>query len=182
MAAMRSVLIGYSWDGRSDKQWLFWLEKKLETMGFKVKLINLPKLSADMQSWLPDLEKTYGVPDRNVHIVEHDPGCLTILSYLEHLTKKSEPEPTLLVAGQSKYFFRTQPENAFARRKLMLSESQEISGHAHSTPAIIRESLTNDMDVKLVVIYGGIISEKIEEPKQQKLPPRKSFFRKLLGA
>jgi predicted alpha/beta hydrolase family esterase len=155
----KTVLIGYRWDGRDDERWLFWLTKKLEAIGFHVQMQELPELSSNIEHWLPELENTYQIPPENVHIVQHDPGCLTILSYLERLAKKEIAEPTILVAGKP-----MANKGQFSINAIDNSAQKRLGTKGHSP--------TQKLDVALVVIYGGLISDA----SQKTLPKKQSWL------
>lgn len=76
---------------------MFWLKKTLEQKGFHVTISELRTLPED-RDWVHDLQTIYGISDSRVYKVPHDPGCLTILSYLESLSKKNVEETVLLMA------------------------------------------------------------------------------------
>jgi predicted alpha/beta hydrolase family esterase len=132
----RTLLIKHNWHDRDESKWLFWLEKKLIQLGFSVTLSDLPEEALhDTETAVQEIEHTHGIESKNVHIIRHDPGCLTLLKYCEQLLYKNTMEPTLLVAGIPK------------------------QNHDRSTSIISynpAETLTlNTMDIKLMVLFGG---------------------------
>ncbi|MES2436408.1 MAG: alpha/beta hydrolase [Patescibacteria group bacterium] len=95
----KHVLISYRWErDRPEEKWLFWLKKKLEEKAFHVTMSELRDLPQG-RDWVQDIQTVYGINDSRVLKVPHDPGCLTILSYLESVAKRDTEETVLLVAS-----------------------------------------------------------------------------------
>ncbi len=149
----KKVLISYIWDDRSDEKWLFWLKKQLESKNFEVTFSELKKdvfKRTDQATWIASLQNIHGVKGENTHFVSHDPGCLTILNYLEYLDKHNKTDPTLLVAGfpkKSALVNNTLKRLAGSTSPVIMSGSQELELTA--------------LSVKLIVLYGGIIEEVV---------------------
>jgi predicted alpha/beta hydrolase family esterase len=174
------ILICEHWEGRSDKSWLFWLKKKLEQLGCTVRVMEFPeslKKTGNMKSWLPELTYTHHITEDNVHIVSSDPGCLTIFNYVKRIIRNPKSEPTVLIAGKpkTKINMRNFPKQI---------ERGEERGyiHHHALPAsnrpqkIIRDVVsheekeeTEDLDVRLIVMYGGNVPEKLPDAKKNLL-------------
>jgi predicted alpha/beta hydrolase family esterase len=153
----KKVLISYIWQDRSDEKWLFWLKKLLESKNFEVTFSELPKdvvKASNQSTWIANLQKIHNISGENTHFVAHDPGCLTILNYLEYLDKHNKADPTLLVAGFPKNpYTHSNPDLKrleTSKAPVMTSQSQELQ--------------LGELNVKLVVIYGGIIAD--QKPKE----------------
>jgi predicted alpha/beta hydrolase family esterase len=95
----KRVLINHTWDSnRPDAKWLFWLRKELEKRGIETTIQALDKQTFQKE-WLADVKTTYTIADEHIFTIQHDPGCLTILRYLEYLQKNNITDTHLLVAG-----------------------------------------------------------------------------------
>ncbi len=149
----KKVLISYIWQDRSDERWLFWLKKKLEAKDFEVTFSELPKdlvKSQNQAALIQNLQEVHDIQDKNTYFVAHDPGCLTILTYLEYLAKHDKTEPILLLAGFPKDTGYTQPNTV---KRLEGSKAPVVlSGN--------KDLQLGTLNIKLVVIYGGLIEEK----------------------
>jgi predicted alpha/beta hydrolase family esterase len=150
----KHVLINYAWNAeRGETKWLFWLKKALEAKDIHV---TISALSKDSQgtAWFQDIKNIYGITDDHVHFVEHDPGCLTILKYIEYLETQKVENTTLLVAGR--------PKKGTAGPYIALEGPKEIilSGNKQ---AVIDPDLTV-FDTKIVVLYSAN-NEALESAK-----------------
>ncbi len=159
----KHVLISYKWHvDRPDSHWLFWLQKKLEAQGFQVTMSELRTPPKDTVSWVRDIQTIYSIEDKNIFRLEHDPGCLTILTYLEYLARKEDEQTVLLVAGLTKFSSST--------RTPLLEPGKLLTSMAHTTPAYspyIRLEGTKDVaviqeqgslatfDAKLVLLFSA---------------------------
>jgi predicted alpha/beta hydrolase family esterase len=156
----KKVLISYIWHDRSDEKWLFWLKKQLERKNFDVSFSELPKEVAKAQNQaalITSLQKTHAISEENTHYVAHDPGCLTILSYLEYLNTHNKTDPTLLIAGIPKESSYTIPNSAGNIKKLEAPKAIIIGSKD-------QELQLSALNIKLIVIYSGVIEEL--QPKQ----------------
>jgi predicted alpha/beta hydrolase family esterase len=97
---MKRVVIVHCWDGYPEYCWYPNTKKELEEKGCDVVVpempdTHLPKLS----SWLPKLQEVAGKPDKDLFLVGHSLGCITILRYLEILKQNEKVGGVILVAG-----------------------------------------------------------------------------------
>ncbi len=145
---IKHVLITYKWEkDRPETKWLFWLEKKLQAQGFQVTMSPLATPNRNSKEWIGDLQATYAIPDNNVYLIHHDPGCLTILKYLEFLALSKNVEQALLVAGIPPKNYSTNSEQASPY--IRLEGPQEIAIFSSDNPEHLQ-----DIDAKLVVLYS----------------------------
>ncbi len=139
----KRVLINYAWNAeRGETKWLFWLKKALELQGMSVTISALKEVEGT--AWFKDIKNIYSITDENVHFVEHDPGCLTILKYIEFLNQKNVQNTTLLVAGT--YAQGGQIRNTF------------LEGPNQITVENSERSINADLagfDAKIVVLYSA---------------------------
>lgn len=95
----RALLI-HGWGGSPEDGWIPWLKKELEKRGFEVHVPTMPDTEhPKMDAWLKQLINTVGTPDRDLYLVGHSLGCITILRYLEILEEGQEIGGAVLVAG-----------------------------------------------------------------------------------
>jgi uncharacterized protein len=97
---MKRVVILHCWDGYPDYCWYPSVKKELEEKGFKVEVpempeTHLPKLSL----WLPKLKEVVVTPDKELYLVGHSSGVITILRYLEQLESDQKVGGVVAVAG-----------------------------------------------------------------------------------
>ncbi len=148
------------WKNREEERWLFWLKKKVEAIGFEVSMESSDPLPHDLSLWLPELQKIHAVDHMHTYFVPQDPGCLTLLTFLQALDKKNQVEPALLVAGFP-----------HAHKHILTAEVNERKllhfATAHTTvPSLLAKDLVlQKADLKLVILYSGIIEEGMNMPK-----------------
>lgn len=81
---MKRVIIVHGWGGYPGECWFPWLQKELEAKGFQVTVPQMPdKDTPRIETWVPHLAKTVGMPDKDTFLVGHSIGCQTILRYLQ---------------------------------------------------------------------------------------------------
>lgn len=97
--AKRALLI-HGWGGSPEDGWHPWLRSELEKRGFEVHVPAMPDTEhPKMDAWLKQLIDTAGTPDRDLYLLGHSLGCITILRYLETLEEGQEIGGAVLVAG-----------------------------------------------------------------------------------
>lgn len=112
--SMKRVIIVHGWDGHPGECWFPWLKKELEKKGYSVQVPQMPVPEAPhMGRWVPHLAKAVGKPDSGTCLVGHSCGCITILRYLESLTK-GKIGKAVLVAGFTDPLGYKELENFFA--------------------------------------------------------------------
>lgn len=146
------TLISYKWNGRQEEKWLFWLKKELEARGFIVSLSPFPKsINSDPSDLISTIQNIYLVEDQNTYMVKHDPGCLTIMKYLENLARQKKVEPTLLVAGSEK------KTPSIIAAELLLGPGKNVTSFTHLPPAH-RQFFSKLFDIKLVILFSGDVN------------------------
>ena len=99
--AKRAVLI-HGWGGSPEEGWRPWLRNELEKREFEVHVPPMPDTEhPKIDAWLKQLIDTVGDPDKDLYLVGHSLGCITILRYLEILQVGQEIGGAVLVAGFS---------------------------------------------------------------------------------
>ncbi len=154
----KNVLISYKWDPeRGENRWLFWLEKKLQAQGFQVTMSPLHEPRSTTENWVRDIQTIYSINDKNIYFVNHDPGCLTILKYLEYLSGTPINDPVLLIAGL--YKKAPQFEGQSQSNYLRLESPKEV--------AVFKGSTMGNIDAKLVILYSNS-PQTLESNEQRK--------------
>ena len=168
----RTLTIRHNWTNRNDSKWLFWLEKKVAELGFAVSLADLPEIAVkNTAAAVTEIQHAHGISENNTHIVRHDPGCLTLLKYCEHLLKQNSLEPILLVAGIPK-----RDTGSFSVLKMIGGPKALTVRHGEAGEEIEYspepEELTySTMDIKLMLVYGGELP-MLESKVYKSLPVR----------
>src|SRR3989344_5407431 len=95
---MKRIIIVHGWSGSPQDNWLPWLKKELEKLGYKVLVPSMPDADTpEIKKWVKHLSSIVGTPDENTYFIGHSMGCQTILRYLETI---NEPVGgALFVAG-----------------------------------------------------------------------------------
>jgi predicted alpha/beta hydrolase family esterase len=142
---IKRALITHTWsEDRGETKWLFWLQKNLEKMGVEVSIQALDKKDFS-GTWFDQVKNTYGVSDNHVVTVNQDPGSLTILKYIEYLSKQNISDTHLLVAGTTPYLA---PNNY-----IRLEGSKEIA--IFSDAPSQSQKLNPVDDAHLVILYSA---------------------------
>lgn len=85
----KRVFIIHGWSGYPEEGWLPWLERELESKGFKVQVPAMPETEhPKIKVWILFLSKLVGKADENTFFVGHSIGCQTILRYLATIEEK----------------------------------------------------------------------------------------------
>lgn len=96
----KRVIIIHCWEGYPDYCWYPNTKKELESKGYKVVIPEMPETKLPkFTDWLSKLQKIAGKPDKNLYLIGHSLGCITILRYLESLKKDEKIGGVVLVAG-----------------------------------------------------------------------------------
>jgi predicted alpha/beta hydrolase family esterase len=154
----RTLLIRHNWHDRDESKWLFWLEKKLNELGFAVSMAPLPEAVAkNTIAAVGEIQATHAIMPQNTYIVRHDPGCLTLLKYCEQLLTRKSVEPTLLVAGIPKrsYLNNFSVLKMIGGPKALAKREAEAEGDIPDYVPDPNQLTLETIDVKLMVVYGG---------------------------
>ncbi len=96
----KRVVIIHCWDGNPKYCWYPWVKEQLEKKGVDVEVPQFPDTRMpNLNQWLPKLEEVVGWPDKELFLVGHSTGCITILRYLESLNLIEKIGGAILVAG-----------------------------------------------------------------------------------
>lgn len=113
---MKRAIIVHCWDGHPGYCWYPDVKARLEKAGFEVTVPAMPDSDApELSKWLPVLQHVAGEADRELYLIGHSIGLVTILRYLETLSEREKVGGVVSVAGftndlgyeQLKNFFRT---------------------------------------------------------------------------
>ncbi|MAF81164.1 hypothetical protein CL628_04090 [bacterium] len=94
------AIIVHCWEGTPEYCWYPWVKQQLETAGFTVDVPAFPHTEAPTQAdWVPFLSQSVGRPDKDLVLIGHSVGVITILRYLETLTTDQAIGAAVFVAG-----------------------------------------------------------------------------------
>ncbi len=97
---MKRVIIIHCWEGYPNYCWYPWTKKKLEEKGFEVLIPEMPETNLPkFNDWLSKLSETTAIPNKNIYLIGHSLGCITILRYLESLKDNETIGGAVFVAG-----------------------------------------------------------------------------------
>ena len=97
---MKKAVIVHCWSGYPEYCWYPQTKKELEAEEFKVEIPAMPQTHTPKLSlWLPKLKETIGKTDKDLYLIGHSAGCITILRYLEQLDENEKVGGVVLVAG-----------------------------------------------------------------------------------
>lgn len=97
---MKRVIIVHCWEGYPSYYWYPQAKRQLEKNGFQVEVPAFPNTELPkLEEWLPFLKEKIGAPDKDLYLVGHSLGCITILRYLESLEESQKIGGVVLVAG-----------------------------------------------------------------------------------
>ena len=151
---MKRVVIVHCWDGYPAYCWYPQTKKELEEKGFKVEVPEMPETDLPKLSlWLPKLEEVIGSPDKDLYLVGHSAGVITILRYLEFLPRDQEIGGAVLVAGFTDKLVYDELENFFETP----IDFEKIKQHCSKLVAI-----HSDNDPFVPLAQGDILKEKLE--------------------
>ncbi len=150
---MKRIIIVHGWGGNPQQNWMPLVKKDLEKRGWEVRIPAMPDTKLPkLNRWLSKLDEVIGDPDKNLYLVGHSLGCITIMRYLEKLPGNQKIGGVIFLAGftdglniqEVKTFFET-PIN-FA----------DIKQKADKFVA-----LHSDNDEYVSLRYGDIFKEKL---------------------
>lgn len=150
---MKRAVIVHCWDGYPEYCWYPQTKKELEEHGFHVGVPEMPETATPKLSlWLPKVQEIIGQPDKELFLIGHSAGCITIMRYLETLDDKEKIGGVVFVAGftddlgfnELKNFFQT-PINF---EKITSKAKRFVAIHSDNDPYV---------DLK----YGAVLKEKL---------------------
>lgn len=99
---MKKVVMVHGWEGRAEEGWRPWLRQKLVEKGFKVEAPQMPNTDhPKMDEWVEHLRKHVGTPNKDIILLGHSLGGITILRYLEGLKQGEKIGAAIFFAGFS---------------------------------------------------------------------------------
>lgn len=97
---MKRAIIVHCWSGKPNYCWYPQTKQELESAGFKVLVPAMPETDApEFSRWLKTLQDAAGAPDKELYLVGHSLGCITIMRYLEALPQGAKVGGVVFVAG-----------------------------------------------------------------------------------
>lgn len=97
---MKRAIIVHCWEGYPEYCWYPWVKQQLEKKGFEVNVPTFPETeSPKLSGWLPKLQEIAGQPDKELFLIGHSLGCITIMHYLENLAEGQKIGGVVFVAG-----------------------------------------------------------------------------------
>ena len=95
---MKRVFIIHRWSGGSQDDWRPWIKTELEKLGYQVFVPQMPDHETPvMETWVGELNRLVGTPDKDTYFIGHSIGCQAILRYLE--TREEQVGGAVFVAG-----------------------------------------------------------------------------------
>lgn len=150
---MKKVVIVHGWGGNPQKNWMPSIKKDLEKIGYEVNVPAMPDTDyPNIKKWLLKLTKEIGIPDEDLYLIGHSLGCITIMRYLDTLSKDQKVGGVMFVAGftddlnipEIKNFFETAINYANIKQKT----NKFVAIHS-------------DNDQYVALKYGDILKEKL---------------------
>ncbi|NIM46604.1 MAG: hypothetical protein GTN40_00380 [Candidatus Aenigmarchaeota archaeon] len=177
---MKKVIIIHCWEGYPDYCWYQWAKKELEKKGYEVLVPKMPETDLPkFKKWLSKLKGMVGKPSKDVYLIGHSLGCITILRYLESLGANERIGGAVLVAGftdslgykEIRSFFKSPIDF----KKIRLHCSKFIAIHSDNDPYVslkYGDIFKEKLGAKLIVKHNkGHFSGEIEnEESCTKLP------------
>lgn len=107
---MKRAIIVHGFKGKPDTNWKPWLKQQLETSGFTVEVPEMPNTDSPLvDEWVNRLSETVGsFGSDEVYLIGHSLGCITILKYLETLSREQRVKACVFVAGFGRRFEKYQ--------------------------------------------------------------------------
>src|SRR5579872_3255225 len=96
---MKAIIV-HLYEGYPAYCWYPKVKKELEDLGLKVTVPHMPEPnSPKLDKWVKTVKKEVKRPDKNVFLIGHSIGAVTILRYLESLREGQKVGDVILVAG-----------------------------------------------------------------------------------
>lgn len=97
---MKRAIVVHCWGGYPEYCWYPYAKRELEKEGFAVEVPAMPDTDApSLSKWLPKLKEVVGTPDKDLYLIGHSAGCVTIMKYLQTLSEDQKVGGVVLVAG-----------------------------------------------------------------------------------
>lgn len=171
---MKKVVIVHCWDGYPNYCWYPKTKKELEAKGFEVSVPEMPETATPKLSlWLPKLRKAAPSPNEDLYLVGHSAGVITILRYLENLTKSEEVGGVVFVAGFTDDLGYEELKNFFEKpidfEKIKSKAKHFIAIHSDNDPYVslkFGDIFRDKLNAKVIIKhnmnhFSGPVDDKI---------------------
>lgn len=144
----RAYLI-HGWGGKPEEGFRPWLKKELESRGYIVESLAMPKSDTPrIENWIPFLLEKIPSPDENTVLVGHSLGAPALFMYLEKLPKNIHVGKVVLIAGSFKQINDLSPQDKIIA-KPWLETQLDYKKIDHAAKSIIAFFSDNDPWVPL---------------------------------
>ena len=138
---MKRAVIVHCWDGYPDYCWYPKTKQELEEKGFAVSVPAMPETGTPKLSlWLTVLQQTANPPTKDLYLIGHSVGCITILRYLETVKKNERVGGVILVAGFTDDLGYKELSNFFQTpidfKKIKERVTQVVAIHSDNDPYV----------------------------------------------
>lgn len=138
---MKKAVIVHCWDGYPNYCWYPQTKKELEAKGFEVFVPEMPETATPKLSlWLPKLREVISAPDKDLYLIGHSAGVITILRYLESLEQNQKVGGVVLVAGFTDDLGYPELRNFFEKpidfEKIKSSAKYFVAIHSDNDPYV----------------------------------------------
>lgn len=166
---MKKIYIIHGYTGNPDKNWFPWLRNELQRAGMEVHVLNMPHTEAPKYSeWLAYMQSQVVDPDENTYFVGHSLGCITILQFLNNISRGVKVGGAVLVAGFSSPIHFTELNGFFSvpldEEKIKISVNKMVAISSDNDPHVPywqAEELEKRFNLELIKIHGGLhLNEK----------------------
>jgi uncharacterized protein len=114
---MKRAVIVHCWSGYPEYAWYPWAKAELKKRGYRVSVPQMPDPDTPkLDKWLPRLERAIGEPDKQLLLIGHSIGTVTIMRYLESLPSDHQAGKVILVAAFTDQIGYQELENFFDTR------------------------------------------------------------------
>lgn len=177
---MKRAVIVHCWEGYPNYCWYPQTKKELEEKGFRVDVPEMPETGLPkLVKWLPKLQDLIGKPDRDLYLIGHSLGVVTILRYFESLTGDEKIGGAVFVAGFTNDLGYQELKNFFEKpvdlKKAKNHCSKFVAIHSDNDPYVSLESgdmFQKELGAKLIIKHNmGHFSGPIDDEKSCKQLP-----------
>lgn len=171
---MKRAVIVHCWDGTPNYCWYPMVKNKLKEKGFQVSVPEMPETDLPKLSlWLPKLQAVIGQVDKNLFLIGHSAGCITIMRFLESLNDDQKVGGIVFVAGftddlgfnELKNFFQTPLDF----EKIKSKSDRFVAIHSDDDPYVplkFGDILKEKLGAKLIVMHQyGHFSGAVDDTK-----------------
>jgi len=160
---MKRAIIAHCWGGYPDYCWYPWV-KKLESRGFEVSVPAFPDTdNPKFAEWLSKLKETVNEPDKNLYLIGHSLGCITIMRYLETFAENQKIGGVVFVAGfnenvgfeEIKSFFETPMDLEKIKNKV---KDGFVAIHSDDDPYVslkYADIFKEKLDAKIIIKHNA---------------------------